>query len=411
MKSHFWSAFGGLNIGLRLLLSGIFAVTSLAADTDALRHKQQAQEKARAMAGELVGAVLDVQLRQLDENGLKSLPIYRDIASMKGNIGGLMRTDMDAVVQLLIEAQEGKPEDRLAKLNVARAKIRDVVVQLMAERQKLYRRMHVAKLAAEVKQLIALQIRTHDVTASLPERRSDERERLALATIEDQADVNKLYYQLVAALADVSTWGGPAAAGASDGLRILKAAQVEPELKSAAAALGKADFPAASVSQRAAIKGLSALLEKLEETQGLIDSDREAALRLVRELLITQQDLRDQTRQSELTERTAEPLIERQTRLQKELSKLATALAKFPTTESLIEQAKAASFEATANLFEEKQTQALDEQNRVIGNLAQIENVLAQGLDLGQADKSADELAAEIAKLQELKKQLEEAAR
>ena len=163
--------------------------------------------------------------------------------------------------------------------------------------------------------------------------------------------------------------------------------------------------------QRAAIKGLSALLEKLEETQGLIDSDREAALRLVRELLITQQDLRDQTRQSELTERTAEPLIERQTRLQKELSKLATALAKFPTTESLIEQAKAASFEATANLFEEKKTQALDEQNRVIGNLAQIENVLAQGLDLGQADKSADELAAEIAKLQELKKQLEEAAR
>ena len=42
-----------------------------AADADAFRRKQQAQEKARGLAGELVGAVLDIQLRQLEENGLK----------------------------------------------------------------------------------------------------------------------------------------------------------------------------------------------------------------------------------------------------------------------------------------------------------------------------------------------------
>src|SRR5258708_1839571 len=48
---------------------------AFAADPDALRHKQQAQEKARALAGELIAAVLDVQLRQLEENGLKSLPV------------------------------------------------------------------------------------------------------------------------------------------------------------------------------------------------------------------------------------------------------------------------------------------------------------------------------------------------
>ena len=58
--------------------------------------------------------------------------------------------------------------------------------------------------------------------------------------------MQKLYYQLVAELEDVSTWGGQIAAGASDGLRILQAAQVDPELKIAADSLGKADFPIAA---------------------------------------------------------------------------------------------------------------------------------------------------------------------
>jgi len=72
------------------------ALLAAAAENDALRAKQQAQEKARAMAGELISAVLDIQLRQLEENGLASLPIYRDIASMKEHIGALTK-DVRAV--------------------------------------------------------------------------------------------------------------------------------------------------------------------------------------------------------------------------------------------------------------------------------------------------------------------------
>ena len=129
----------------------LLIAAAAAADGDAFRRKQQAQEKARGLAGELVSAVLDIQLRQLEENGLKGLPIYRDIASMKGNIGELIKDEMEEIVQLLVEAQEGTQAERLAKFNAARGKIREVVVQLMAERQKLYRRMQIAKLAAEVR--------------------------------------------------------------------------------------------------------------------------------------------------------------------------------------------------------------------------------------------------------------------
>jgi hypothetical protein len=393
-----------------LLIVGLAAASS-AAETDSFRRKQQAQEKARSLAGELVGAVLDIQLRQLEENGLKGRPIYKDIASMKTNIGELMKDDMEAIVQLLVKAQEGPQAERLARFNEARGKIREVVVQLMAERQKLYRRMQIAKLAAEVRQLIALETKAYNTTKGLPERKLEERERLALATIEDQADVQKLFYQLVAALEDVSTWGGQIGAGASDGLRILKAAQVDPEIKKAGETLGRAEYLEASRSQYAVIKGLTALLEKLEETQGLIDSDREAAIRLVRDLMKKQEQIRQVTRDTELNEQTTEALIEQQTQLQKDLGKLAETLAKFPTTEPLLEQAKAASFEATAKLFEEKKTEALGEQQEVVGNLAQIEKMLEQGLDLDQASKSADELAADVKKLEELKKQLENVAK
>jgi hypothetical protein len=398
---------------LRFCLTPLFAaVMALAAHgekQDALRSKLQAQEKARALAGELVTAVLDIQLRQLEENGLKALPIYRDIASMKGNIGGLMQGDMELVIRLLAEAQEGPPDERTARLNSARDKIRDVVVQLMAERQRLYRRLEVAKLAAEVQQLLALQSKALDTTLSLPQQPADERERMALAVAEDQADVVKLYYGLVASLQDVTAWGGQAAAGAADGLQIIRTAQVEPELRQAGDALRQANFGQAASSQRGALKGLKALLERLNESQGLSDADREAALRLVRDLLARQQEIRERTRQTELTERTTEPLLDQQTRLQKDLGKLAAMLGKFPTTEPLIEQAKAASFEATASLFEEKQAGAVEQQSRVIASLAQIEKVLEQGLDRALASKSAAELAAEVALLEKLKAQLEAA--
>src|SRR4051794_14106091 len=145
-------------VSLVVLAMGVlFLPASRGEEADNLRRKTQAQEKARALAGELVASVLEIQMRQLEENGLKGLPIFKDIASMKGNIGELMKDDMERVVQILVAAQEGSQKDRLAKFNEARGVIREVVVKLMAERQKLYRRMQIAKLAAQVRELIVLE--------------------------------------------------------------------------------------------------------------------------------------------------------------------------------------------------------------------------------------------------------------
>jgi hypothetical protein len=392
-----------------LLLPFLFAAQ--AAENNSLRAKQQAQEKARALASDLASEALDLQLRQLQENGLSDLPIYHDVAALKSELDSLVSTEMQAVVQLLVEAQQAPAESRSATLHTARDKVREVVVRLMAQRQKLNRRMRIARLDADVRQLIALQTKTYNLTRLLPDNNPAQREQLALAAIEDQADVHKLYFQLASGLEDVSGWGAALGAAAQDGLRIIKAAQLEPDLKTASQHLAQADFAAAAKSQEAALKALAILLEKLEEIQGIEGSDRQQGLRLVAQARQRQEQLRQRSRLVEFSDRTTEPLIEEQTAIQKELAKLAESLAKFSTLQPLLEEAKAASFEATAQLFDARKSPALDHQNRVIASLAQMEKMLAQGEQSEQSRKSADELAAEIQRLSVLKSKVADLAR
>ncbi|HND54616.1 MAG TPA: hypothetical protein PLV92_19525, partial [Pirellulaceae bacterium] len=246
--------------------AGPFAALSLleprsagAVEPDSLRQKQQAQEKARQLARELVSGVLDIQLRQLAENGMEKQPVYRDIKDMQKNLDVIAKDKMDEVVQLLVKAQEGSQKERVENFNQARDKIRDVVVHLMSERQKLQRRLQVARVSAQVQQLIGMESKVLQTTRGLPEETADRRDTAQLNTIQDQHDVSALYLQLVTTLQDLSTWSGEIAAGASDGLRILKAAQVETELKTSIAKLKDTDFDAAQKNEQAVIKGLKSL--------------------------------------------------------------------------------------------------------------------------------------------------------
>jgi hypothetical protein len=386
------------------------ACTAWAEESHPLRTRQQAQEAARSLAVDLVSAVLDLQLRQLEENGLAELPIYRDVQSMRANVSELIADKMSTVVRLLEEAQAAAPDSADGKWKDARQAIRDVVAGLMAERQKLHRRMHVSRLAAQARELVALQQKMHALTRSLGTLAAGERERTALAAIEGQADVQELYLQFMAGLADVSHWGGAAAAGAVDGLRILQIYEVEQALERGCEELKRAKFAEAAARQAAALAGLAALAERLEQLEGLANADREAALRLVRELIARQKQVRDACHAAALNEQTAMPLVEQQTALHKELAKLPLALAKYPATTPLIEEAKAASFEATARLFEAQQGATVEQQGRVITNLAQIARLLEDGLDGPQAGRSADAWAAEIEKFSRLAGILSEAA-
>ncbi len=375
---------------------------SAADEADLLRQRLRQQEQAHAITEELIAGVLETQLRQLAENGMQSSAVYRDVQDMQGQLAALAQREMPAIVEILAAARNAPPATRQSSMSQAREKIRDVVVQLVAERQRLYRRMQVANLSVEARQLAEMLSKIHKATRSLTERQSQPTEQLALAAVEDQADVNKLYYQLTASLNDVSTWNGPVAAAAANGLRVLRVTHVEQQLKDAAAGLGASEFAKAAENQQLAIRGLAALIEKLEAAQGTSDADRQAGIELVRELIIRQSVLRDATRVTEIRERSLEGLIERQTKIHKDVGELTKALAAFAATASLVEQAKTAAFDATASLFESKIDEAMNQQANVVSNLAQLESVLRRSGEGNDRDLSAAELAEYVARLEAL---------
>ncbi|MCA9268494.1 MAG: hypothetical protein KDA41_08480, partial [Planctomycetales bacterium] len=220
---------------LLVVLSAVTAIDSAwGIDTDDLRRKQQSQERARAMARDLVTGILDIQLRQLEENGLRELPVYGEIRLMRDNIDTVAHDRMNGVVRAIVEAQEATdPDDRLRRFNIARDEIRVVVRELVAERQKLLRRLQIARVATQVRELIRreeLILGSSKGVAGLPQAEAD---RATLVAQQDQRDMRLLFLELVDSLVDMKDWGGQLAAAAGDGLKILQAGQVGAEVDNA----------------------------------------------------------------------------------------------------------------------------------------------------------------------------------
>jgi len=394
---------GTSGILIAALLFALSPTPARAVDTDSLRRKQDAQERARDMTRQLLTGILDVQLQQLEENGLKDLPLYRDIALMRKNIGALVNKEMEQVVELLVKGQRGSAAERDETYQQARKMIRQIVTRLATERQNLMRRLKSAELAAQVQRLIVVQTKVWQATKSIPDQLPTKQEAAALAAIEDQGDVKQLFLQLVETLADVSQWGGPLGAGAAEGLQILQAASVGKELDSARSYLGELHFPEAANSQQLVIKGLRLLLEKLNDTENQLSSDKNSGLALAQALTEKQEKLRDKTKQADLTDPKAERLVEEQAAIRKELNDLAAAIGAQPTAAALLEQAKASAYEATGRLFDAKGDEAVAEQGKVLANLAELTQQLAQATDAGMADKSAAELNKQVKDLEQAK--------
>ena len=274
------------------------AAANAAVDNFQFEKKKGDQESANELASELLKRILDIQLRQLRENGLEKEPYFAAIEKMRDNIDELLQTSMQGVVKILEEAMTKDPEAQKESFKEASVKVREIVQTLYLEKHNLIARLKAAALAAEIRRLISHQGRVRDDTVDISEDAAadeDSRDAQQLSVIEDQRGVHRLYLGLVGSLEAVSKLGGKLGAGAADGRRILKAAAIDDKFSSVRKALQGTDFPSASKSQTLIIKALQLLLRKVEETQGLIGTDLEAALKLLQE----QQGDRDKHQQSE----------------------------------------------------------------------------------------------------------------
>ncbi|HKD36325.1 MAG TPA: hypothetical protein VKB78_05975, partial [Pirellulales bacterium] len=399
-------------VGTTLMAASGHAASDSPLSADALRAKQDAQQRAREMARELVSGILDVQLKQLEQNGLQKLDLYHDIQTMRKHIDGLVEAEMRDVVEILVQAQKADGDARAAQFTKVRTKIREIVTRLMVERQNLARRLRIAELTAQVKMLIEKETvvkRTTETLAELPRQKQAEQ---TLDTIQSQNDVKELFIQLVSSLSDVATWGGQVGAGAADGLRLLKAAQAGEELDGIGRALESAKFPAAVRSEQAVIASLKALLEKLEGIQGLINSTNEEALALVRELMKRQEEIRKETKQADLKDNaTTDRLVDEESKIKSDLAKLTAALDRVPSAEPVLEQAKAATQAARGDLFDQKKPEAVDNETKALGSLAELERKLEAAGEQDANDKSAAELAQQIKNLESAQRHVADAQR
>ena len=378
-------------------------------EPEALQRKQEDQQRARTMTRDLLGGVLDVQLRQLEENGLSNQEIYRDIKLMRQNLNHLVETEMSKVVDLLVEAQKLPKEKREAVFVEARQQIRNVVRQLAIERQNLLKRLKIAELAEQVRRLIRHETVVQTATKGLPAEPRARQEALTLKAIEDQRDVKELFLHLVDTMVDMKSWSGMLAMAAADGLRILKAADVGKHLDGAGRQLQAVKYEAAYDEQEHVIKGLKELLRVIERAQGTLNSEKMASIDRLRALVDKQKQLRDETKKLAENQQPPAELVEQQSQIQKEIAQLQDSIRDNPKADTHIQQAETAALDAAANLLDDKSEQAIADQGRVLGNLAALEIALKEQAKQQTGNKSANELAEAAKALTETKTALVEA--
>lgn len=387
----------------------IVPVRAQVLEPEALQRKQEDQQRARTMTRELLGGVLDVQLRQLDENGLSDQEIYRDIKLMRQNLNHLVETEMSKVVDLLAEAQRLPADKREAAFVEARQQIRAVVRQLSVERQNLLKRLKIAELAEQVRRLIRQQSVVQTATKGLPSESASRKESLTLKTIEDQRDAKELFLHLVDTMVDMRSWSGLLAVAAADGLRILKTAEVGKHFDDAGRQLKALKYETAVDEQELVMKGLRELLKVIERTQGALNSENMKSIDRLKVIADRQKQLREETKALSDGEKPSAEMVERQAELQKEIGKLTQAIRDNPKADSHVQQAETAALDAAANLLDARLDQAVADQGRVLGNLAALEMALKDQARQESRDKSANDLANTVKMLQEAKTSLIEA--
>ncbi|MGC4004095.1 MAG: hypothetical protein QM811_13630 [Pirellulales bacterium] len=281
-----------IGCGLLAHNATLFAQAPPVVSAETVKSKHDAQKRAQVMTRELVGGILDLQIEQLEQNGLQTMEIYKEVRAVRENLDGLIDKEMTGVVELLTQAQTGPVAERTQRFNQAREKIRTIVTELAIQRQNLAKRLKVAEIAAQIKRLIELESTVLTGTGKAANAVEAERLQAQVVLIQDQRDFGQMYDSLDQLLLTVGKWSGVVGAGATEAHKFLRAGKIPDEIDASVAALTASELAKAKENEQNIIKTLRQVLDKIQETQGLIGTDREALLQFVREMIRKQKALR-----------------------------------------------------------------------------------------------------------------------
>ncbi len=354
--------------------------------------RRRSQEQTQQMAQQLVAGVLDRQLRQLKENELQHLPIYVDILAMRSNLQQLTENQMRTVVDSLAEAQQVAEPRRSELMQIAREQSRNVVVALLAERERLWRRMKIARLSVELEQVIAMQKEALGKTSYLRDRRQAEQDLELLSIIEDQRDTRVVFEQLLASLNSVARWGGHTGASAASCLQLLNERTVERRFAETERYLAAVVLVNSTDCQQQIILDLQAALQRLRDSLGVEEVTRPTNASQVRELFKEQEQLRAETAKADLDRSdVAEDLSQRQREIHARVDALKNALTDSPAQQQLAERAEDAAYKAEENLFQSQREAAMANQQQAMESLED----LAKSLEYDEHRSDPDSAAAQ----------------
>jgi len=244
---------------LSFLAEGASGQTA-ARDKQLIARQRDYQKRARRLMQELLQGVLQRHLKQLEENKMGNLQIYNDLKDMQKRSTALAGTQMKEAVALLSEAYLLKDSARADKYKQAQTKMHQILLRILAERERLRLRRQLAELVERVRSLIGGQKFLQRKTLELNVERG---ETATTGALHSQKALRQMSLRLVKVLKSAADQSGDVGAMAGDAGRTMQKVGITAGMGRAVEQLTAADFAGAAETQRGIIVGLEKVLAAL----------------------------------------------------------------------------------------------------------------------------------------------------
>ncbi|MFL2871283.1 MAG: hypothetical protein ACJZ8O_11125 [Pirellulaceae bacterium] len=388
-----------------LTSSTVIAQQTKPANRTVINQYKVNQQRAKDLTADLLKVLVDTQLEQLEDNQLTDIPLYQDLTSMRGRLGDLAMQKMPVVIDLLMQADVAKPNERQDLMKSVHVKMKDVLLDLLREREKLRLRRQHAELIERITEVVVKQTDTREDTVEL----STTNEQEILATARSQQDVSLLVTSFDNTLQIVADWSGELGKMATQCAKIIENEDVHSLLVKAETQLGDTEFSNAAGTQKEVIDALEQILNKIRrfEDPAWINADAKEA---AENILTAQEEIKEKIESGDLEdEEELNSLVEEQSLIREKLNRLKNALATNEDAVELAERAEEAAAEAREAVFEGDEQEAVELQDEVIGTLAELQEEILNEIDSFKPELSSEEYSKIAEEVAEAREKLEEA--
>ena len=349
-----------------------------------IARQRDYQKRARRLMQELLKGVLQMHLKQLEENKMSKLALYTDLKEMQKRSTVLIDRHMNKAVALLSKAYDLQGAERAEVYKAAQEKMHEILRQILRERERLRLRRQLAELVERVRSLLGGQKSLLKKTLEL----NAERETATTRAIHAQKALDLMARRLVEVLKSAADQSGELGAMAADAGRAMQKAGITAAMTKATEQLTTNDFPEAAETQRRIIAGLEKVMATLQ-----IDTRRslqQAQIQVVK-LLERQEKLLKAVGAKEMTDANAELWIKEQGAITEALRSIIGLVGTSEQCIRLADIGVSSSENARRAIFGKEKAQAMGEQGRVVGALAELLEELKRRIGM-ERDRTGGEL-------------------